>query len=316
MAVVSPSQPQAGPPYPPSRSRAEPASEPPSGRGGGGRPDPWLAIPGAALTVLAALLLGFAANLTVLGHIEHARAQQTGYDRLRAELALGTAPVGPKDARGKEVRDGAPVAVLHIPAIGLREVVFQGTTSGVLMSGPGHLRNTPMPGQAGTSTIMGRQWGYGSPFNHLARLHAGDPITVTTGQGHARYKVTDVRRAGDPTPPQLTSGGGRLTLVTATGGLYTPHGVLRVDADLVGTAQPAPVTGGAVSSAELPLSGDPSAWLPVLLWLQALLLATVAVSWAHRRWGSWQSWITGVPVLTALVIALSGAATELLPNLL
>jgi LPXTG-site transpeptidase (sortase) family protein len=273
-------------------------------------------IPGAALTVLALLLLGFAANLTVIGHIEHARAQQTGYDRLREELALGTAPVGPTDQNGHPVAEGAPVAVLHIPRIGVREVVFQGTTSGVLMSGPGHLRNTPMPGQPGTSTIMGRQWGYGSPFLHIDELHVGDPITVTTGQGNQQYEVTAVRRPGDPAPAQLAAGQGRLTLVTATGGPYTPHGVLRVDALLTGTAQPAPASGGTVSAAELPLAGDQSAWLPVLLWLQALLLATVAVTWCFRRWGRWQTWTAGLPVLIALVLGLSGSITQLLPNLL
>jgi LPXTG-site transpeptidase (sortase) family protein len=312
VVVVSPPQPEAGLPSPPPRPPAEP--EPgPTGRS---RPDPWLAVPGAALTVLAALLLGFAAHLTVLGHLEHARAQQTGFAKLRDELALGTAPVGPRDQNGRAVPNGAPVAVLHIPGIGLREVVFQGTTSGVLMSGPGHLRNTPLPGQPGTSTIMGRQWGYGGPFNHLSRLHPGDTVTVTTGQGEQHYKITGLRRGGDPQPAELQPGQGRLTLITATGGYFTPHGVLRVDADLVGQAQPAPASGGSVTAAELPLAGDPSAWLPILLWLQALLLATVAVTWAFRRWGRWQTWIAGVPVLSALVVALSGAATELLPNLL
>ncbi|MCZ0981039.1 hypothetical protein O1L60_24275 [Streptomyces diastatochromogenes] len=31
------------------------------------------------------------------------------------------------------------------------------------MSGPGHRRDTALPGQPGASVIMGRQWGYGSP---------------------------------------------------------------------------------------------------------------------------------------------------------
>ncbi|SEO99927.1 LPXTG-site transpeptidase (sortase) family protein [Actinacidiphila rubida] len=306
MAVLSPTQPAAAPPQ-------EPAAPPPGGRG---QADLRFVLPGAALTLLAVLLLGFAANLTVLGHIEHARAQQSGYDQLRSELAQGTAPVGRLDMNGKEVPSGSPVAVLHIPALKLREVVFQGTTSGVLTKGPGHLRNTPLPGQPGTSTILGRQWGYGSPFNHLDELKAGDPITVTTGQGQQHYQVTGIRRAGDPAPAALQNGQGRLTLITATGGAYTPHGVLRVDATLVGTAQPAPAAGGLISTAERPLEGDPSAWLPVMLWLQALLIVVVAATWAFRRWGRWQTWIAGVPVLVAIVVALSGAATELLPNLL
>lgn len=309
MAVLSPTPETAEPPPESPREPQEPAPA----RSG---PDLRLVVPGAALTVLAALLLGFVVNLTVLGHIEHARAQQNGYGRLRAELALGTAPVGRYDDRGKPVPGGAPVAVLHIKAIGLREVVFQGTTSGVLMSGPGHRRDTPMPGQAGTSIIMGRQWGYGSPFNHLDRLRAGDPITVTTGQGQQRYQVTGIRRAGDPAPAAPGSGQGRLVLMTATGDLYSPRAVLRVDAQLVGPAQPGPAAGGGLTPAEQPLAGDESAWLPVMLWLQGLLLVTVAITWSFRRWGRWQTWICGLPVLTAVVVALSGSAARLLPNLL
>ncbi|MFI0940632.1 sortase [Streptomyces sp. NPDC021020] len=308
MAVLSPSREAAGPPPEPAGPEGPPDARRPAG--------PWLVVPGAALTLLAALLLGFVVNLTVLGHVEHARDQQTGYDKLRAELALGTAPVGRLDADGKPVAMGAPVAVLHIKAIGLKEVVFQGTTSGVLRSGPGHRRDTPLPGQPGTSILMGRQWGYGSPFNHLDELTAGDRITVTTGQGRQEYKVTGLRRAGDPAPAPPAAGQSRLILMTATGGLYTPHGVLRVDADLVGDVQPGPAAGGGITAAEAPLAGDPAAWLPIMLWLQALLLAVVAVTWIFRRWGRWQTWICAVPVLTAVVVALSGEATRLLPNLL
>lgn len=308
MAVLTPSREAAGPP-------PEPAE--PEGRPGRGRPGAaWFVVPGAALTLLAALLLGFAVNLTVLGHVEHARAQQNGYNKLRTELALGVAPVGRLDADGKAVSMGSPVAVLHIKAIGLKEVVFQGTTSGVLRSGPGHRRDTPLPGQPGTSILMGRQWGYGSPFNHIDELKAGDAITVTTGQGQQQYKVTGTRHAGDPAPALPGSGQSRLMLMTATGGVYTPHGVLRVDAELVSPLQPGPAAGGGITSAEAPLAGDPAAWLPIMLWLQGLLLAVVAITWCFRRWGRWQTWICAVPVLTAFVVALSGEATRLLPNLL
>jgi LPXTG-site transpeptidase (sortase) family protein len=308
VAVLSPSREAAGPPPEPEETNERSAVRHAA--------DPRFVISGAALTVLAALLLGFAANLTVLGHVEHARSQQTGYAKLRAELALGVAPVGRSTDKGTPVPAGDPVAILHIKAIGLREVVFQGTTSGVLMSGPGHRRDTPLPGQPGTSIIMGRQWGFGSPFQHIGELHPGDGISVTTGQGQQQYKVTGVRRAGDPAPAFPGTGQGRLILMTATGSLYTPRGVLRVDAQLVSQVQPGPAAGGGITSAEEPLAGDQSAWLPILLWLQALLLAAAATAWTYRRWGRWQTWICGLPVLVAIVIALSGEATRLLPNLL
>ncbi|MFJ1618292.1 sortase [Streptomyces sp. NPDC087228] len=309
---------------PPPPATPAPAPAPPRPeRAGEPRPParPGLALAGAALCVLAAVLLGFAANLTVVGHLQHARDQQTAHDELRRQLALGTAPVGQRTFDDKPVPPGAPVALLRIPALGLREVVGEGTTSGVLMSGPGHRRDTPLPGQAGTSVIMGRQWGYGSPFHALSGLRAGAEIDVTTGQGRAVYEVLGVRRSGDRLPAPAGTRG-RLTLVTASGGPYTPEGVLYVDAGLTTPVQPSPpryVRPGWIGPAEQALgqeSGEGDAWLAVFLRSQALLAAALLTVWLHRVWGKWQTWITAGPVLAALGLAVAGAATRLLPNLL
>lgn len=278
-----------------------------------------LALAGAALCVLAALLIGFAANLTVVGHLQHARDQSTAYDDLREQLALGTAPVGQSTYDGKPLALGAPVALLRIPALGIREVVAEGTTSGVLMSGPGHRRDTALPGQAGASVIMGRQWGYGSPFNDVHRLPPGARVEVTTGQGEAVYEVTAVRRPGDPNPAPLGAGEGRLTLMTASGGAYTPEDVLRVDAKLIGDAQPSParpLRPGWITAAEKPLAGESDVWPGIFLGVQALLAAAILTVLARRRWGTRQTWVAAVPVLVALGVLVSGQLTRLLPNLL
>ncbi|MFF9148837.1 sortase [Streptomyces sp. NPDC014861] len=274
---------------------------------------------GVALCVLAALLIGFAANLTVVGHLQHARDQSTAYDELREQLALGTAPVGQTTYDGRAVALGDPVALLRIPVLGVREVVAEGTTSEVLRSGPGHRRDTPLPGQAGQSVLMGRQWGYGSPFNDLHRLPPGARVEVTTGQGEAVYAVVGVRRPGDPTLPAPRDGEGRLTLVTASGGAYTPENHLFVDAKLVSEVRPSPprpLRPGWITDAEKPLAGDPAAWPNIFLGAQALLLAAVLTAAARRRWGPRQTWVAATPVLLALGVLVSGELTRLLPNLL
>ncbi|SFC23302.1 LPXTG-site transpeptidase (sortase) family protein [Streptomyces aidingensis] len=282
-------------------------------------PDARFAVPGAALLILAALLLGFAANLTVVSHLQHARAQQTGFAELREQLALGTAPVGQTDYRGHPLDPGAPVALLRIPALDLREVVFEGTTPGVLTAGPGHRRDTVLPGQAGTSVLMGRQWAYGGPFRELHTLAVGDTVEITTGQGEHVYRVTGLRYPGDEVPAPAGEGEGRLTLITATGGPYTPSDALRVDAELTTGVQPAPARifpVGSLGPGEETLEGDSRVWIQVLLWSQGLLLAALAVTWAYRNWGRAQAWIVGVPLLGGLSVGLSGALTMLLPNLL
>ncbi|MHB9859514.1 sortase [Streptomyces sp. YIM S03343] len=310
MSVLAPP-----PPAPPA------AAAPPSPPSAGERPParPGLALSGAVLCVLAAVLLGFAANLALVGHLQQARDQRVRYAELRKELALGTAPVGQRTYDGKPLQPGAPVALLRIPALHLRKVVSEGTTSGILMSGPGHRRDTPMPGQAGTAVVMGRQWGYGSPFARIGDLPVGARVELTTGQGTSVYEVTGIRRAGDKLPVQLTGSQGRLTLITATGGPYTPSGVLRVDARLTTPVQPSPprlLRSGWITPAEEALGTENDAWLAVFLWSQGLLLAALLTVWTYRVWGRWQTWICAVPVLTALGLAVASSLTRLLPNLL
>jgi sortase A len=278
-----------------------------------------IVVASTALTILGVLLLGFVVQLVLLSDLEHNRAQRVNYANFRSELALGTAPVSAVDNNKKPVALGAPIAVVDIPLLGVREVVGQGTTSGVLAKGPGHRRDTVLPGQAGTSVIMGRRASYGAPFNKLSSLRVGDRINVTTGQGVQRFGVIDVRRAGDPSPAALADGESRLLLMTATGAAYVPGGILRVDAKLLSDVQPTGLVG--LTASQLPddekaLAGESGAWLPIVLWGQALLLAALGFVWARLRWGRWQAWLVGVPILAALGIAVAGSFVRLLPNLL
>lgn len=274
-----------------------------------------------ALAILSGALLGCAAYFVFGSALHHARAQHVAYANFRAELALATAPTGqfvpghPKTL----LTPGTPVAVLKIPALHVNEVVFEGTTGAVLENGPGHLRSTPLPGQAGTSEIMGRASLYGGPFRGLAQLRPGDTITVITGQGRNAYRVMDIRRAGDPQPEPLAPGAGRLMLATADGNVFAPSGVIRVDADLVSSAQPsAPLrlTGSQLTDAEQGMASDATAWYALVLWAQALLLAALGVAWANTRWRAWQTWLVAVPVIGYFGLGVADQAVRLLPNLM
>jgi hypothetical protein len=273
-----------------------------------------------AITTLSIILLGFVVYIGFVARLHHDRAQYTSYANFRQELALGTAPAGqtvPGDPT-KLLALGTPVAVLTIPELGINEVVFEGTTGSVLEKGPGHLRSTPLPGQAGTSEIMGKSTTYGGPFNGLASLLPGDTFTVTTGQGVHQYKVLDVRRSGYPQPPAPASSRGRLVLATAEGGPFTPDGVLRVDADLTSDVQPQArrvLPASKLSAAEQAMATDRSAWFWLVVVGEALLIAVVLVSLARVGWGRWQSWIIAVPVLGYFGLAVADQAARLLPNL-
>ncbi|MFD8723340.1 sortase [Streptomyces sp. NPDC059629] len=271
------------------------------------------------LLSLAALLLGITVQLLVVSGAQQHSAQHADFDQLRERLALGTAPVAQTDQDGKLLAPGTPVAIVDVPKLGLSQVVLEGTDSSVLTDGPGHRRDTPMPGQAGTSVLMGRAAAYGGPFGKLSQLATGDTFTVVTGQGKARFQVIDVRRAGDPAPTALASGKSRIVLITATGPKFMPSGILRVDADMVSAPFQTPsavIRAGTLPSSEEPLARPSGVPWPLVMWLQALLLCAVAAVWTWHRWGRHQTWIVFAPVVAVLGLQVATRTTELLPNLL
>lgn len=271
------------------------------------------------LLLLGILCVGFLVNLVFVSQLVHARDQEVLYSDFRSELANAIAPVGQTDINGALLTPGAAVAVIEIPDLGMREVVVEGTTSTVLESGPGHKRDTVLPGQAGVSVIYGRQAAFGGPFGQLEILQPGTKIVATTGQGTAEYEVTDVRRPGDPIPEPLVAGEGRLTLVTAMGPRFMPTDILRVDAALVTEPQPAPprvLTPAAMDPAEQAMAGDPAGLVPLLLWLQLMLVIVVGALWLALRWGRWQAWLVAAPAVFFVGIMASMSAIRLLPNLM
>jgi len=282
---------------------------------------PAVQVISTAITLLSVVLLGFAGYLGFVARLHHDRAQLVAYANFRRDLAQATAPTGqtrPDNPR-KLLDLGTAVAVLEIPRLHLKEVVFEGTTGAVLENGPGHLRSTPLPGQAGTSEIMGRAATYGGPFAGLSTLVPGDTITVVTGQGEHHYTVLDVRRTGFPQPPPPATGAGRLVLATAYGGPVVPSDVLRVDADLTSTVAPnARLVLGAsrIPPAEQAMAIDAGAWFPIVFIGEALVLAVGLASLARTFWGAWQTWIVAVPVLCYFGFATADQVARLLPNLM
>ncbi|MGN6161300.1 MAG: sortase [Marmoricola sp.] len=277
-----------------------------------------LRVSGWAMVLFAALFVGFVFHLAVFSNLAEHRSQTMLYNSFRSELAFGTAPIGQVDSNGAVLRQGAPVALLAIPSLGITDTVVEGTAGRVLLDGPGHRRDTPLPGQQGISVIYGRQASYGGPFADIAKLKAGATISTTTGQGQATYRVVDVRHAGDKAPALASPSAGRLTLVTADGTPFLSGSVVRVDADLVGKAFPAPqpvLLPGSLSPAEDPLASDSSGWLQLFLWGELAIIVTAAVAFALRRWGTWHAWIVGIPLILLIGTEMAKQLVIVFPNL-
>jgi sortase A len=161
----------------------------------------------AAAMVLAGVLALADAALTLAWQEPvsalRARAAQP---RLRAELrALDLAVPGPSGtqrraavatsarALRRRTHDGAAVARLRIPRIGLDAVVVRGTRPDDLERAPGLLDTTALPGERGTVAIAGHRTTYGAPFRHLDRLRRGDRLTVAMPYATLRYAVEGTR---------------------------------------------------------------------------------------------------------------------------
>ena len=118
------------------------------------------------------------------------------------------------------IEEGAPIAQIKIPSIGVSKVIVAGVSVQDLRKGPGHFPNTPFPGQLGNVAIAGHRTTYGQPFLLLDELKAGDPVEITTILGDSYvYLVTGAEEVGkndyfvitDSDPTKAT-----LTLVTCT----------------------------------------------------------------------------------------------------
>ena len=258
-----------------------------------------------ALLLLAGIVLGFAGYLYVLSGVQESRSQVLEYARLRGELAGQVAPLGP-------TAPGSPVAVLDIPSIGVRNmVVVEGTSPENLTLGPGHLRDTPLPGQAGVSEIFGRRATFGGPFAGLARLRPGDVIRVVTGQGGSIYTVAATADSGQTVEDTVPN---RLILLTAASPFIPSH-YIEVDARLTTRAHPSPGVAREITRPEFPLAGDTSALIFTIGWEFVLALVVAGAVIAAARWSPRIAYVGIAPLALAVLWASYHSLAASLPNL-
>lgn len=277
--------------------------------------DVWSIV--STTSVMCFLVAGWmVAQMLYLGGLAQDRAQDALYADFRAELASGTAPTGPV------VEVGTPVAKISIPHIGVEQVVVEGTASGDLLDGPGHLRNTVLPGQRGTSAVLGRASTYGAPFARLGELGAGDQVNVVTAQGETRFRVIGVRRAGDPLPQPRPEDAARLVLVSgesSAGRLpsLSPGNVVYVDTEAEEAFDTPAGLPRVVPDPEQAMGTESGAVMPLLTLCLGLLLALAnGVIAARHRFGTALVWVVAAPVVIAVAWLTTDVVMRLLPNLM
>jgi sortase A len=273
---------------------------------------------GLAITLAGVVLLLFAGYLFGWSNLQVDHSQR----RLLTTYGVGTCPkYSPSCAAefaafdGVLPPDGKAVAVLRIPAIGLQDVVVEGTTATDLQQGPGLMPATSVPGSAGEAVIAGRKLTFGGLFASIGRLRAGDPISVVDFLGSFRFVV--IRQftvAPGRSLPVVKSNLGLLALVTSKQAV-PPSGFQVVEARLVGDPVRAPSRPPrpAVVS-ELTLGGDHSALLPLLGWGVALVLLLIGTVIAYRRTGrTLLVYVLSTPILLPVALFTFENAARLLP---
>ncbi|MCL2804205.1 MAG: sortase [Micrococcales bacterium] len=271
------------------------------------------------LALLAALVLGFLMNLVLLSGLQQAIAQIQLRGVFAGQLEAGTAPVSEGTFEDVLLSDGDPVARIEIPGISLDQIVVQGTAAGALKSGPGHRRDSALPGQPGFTVIMGRAAAYGGPFARIQELAPGEAISLITGQGEHVYRVIGVRYAGDLAPPLPKAGQSRLVLETARGLPFMPSGVIRVDAELVSPPQPTGLrqtTFWQLPRADKEMASDYRTVWALVFALQFFVLAGAAATYSLRLVGRAKTWLVFAPVLLLAGLLVADQLILLLPNLM
>jgi sortase A len=83
-------------------------------------------------------------------------------------------------------KEGDVLGRIEIPRLGLAVEVLEGTSSGTLRVGVGHIEGTALPGEPGNIGIAGHRDTF---FRGLKDIRTGDEIQLQTATGLSQYKV-------------------------------------------------------------------------------------------------------------------------------
>jgi sortase A len=194
-------------------------------------------VAGFSLLIAGGLLFSFAGGRYALGAVAQDEARRT-WDEAKAHSALNAAlALGLRDRGLGAIVDGAPVARLVIPKIGLDEIVLEGVDDNSMNGGPGHFPGSPLPGEPGNAIISAHRDRH---FRHLDDLAIGDTIRTESGSRAATWVIVSRRVVDKAAPALFPSKVAILTLTTCWPIRYLGSAPER----LIVTAKPVQTTKG------------------------------------------------------------------------
>ena len=167
------------------------------------------------LAAVAALALGYWAAVFVSARLFQTKEAQDFARELQAKVTRDTMASRSDQAKeGEEQppREGAVIAELGIPRLGLSTMVVEGVGDGDLKLAAGHMPGTALPGKQGNIGIAGHRDTF---FRPLRFIRKDDVIALTTLRGVSRYRVVSTKIVGpDEVQVLYPTGRDALTLVT------------------------------------------------------------------------------------------------------
>jgi len=128
-----------------------------------------------------------------------------------AQVLIARAWSAPEPAKPWPWADTWPVARLQVPALAVDLYVLAGEQGNALAFGPGHVRQSAVPGTPGLSVIGGHR---DTHFAFLADLAPGQLLWLTPRHGAPRrYRISSAHVADIRSGP-LSAGGDAVLLVT------------------------------------------------------------------------------------------------------
>jgi sortase A len=88
---------------------------------------------------------------------------------------------------------GDAIGKITLPTQDRSYFLIEGTDTADLRKGPGHYRDTPLPGERGTVAIAGHRTTYLAPFRKIDKLKRGDRVIVDMTYGRFTYRVEGTR---------------------------------------------------------------------------------------------------------------------------
>ncbi len=140
------------------------------------RPTPRKLIPPVLMVLGVVLLFYVASQYWGMYHTQEQLAREWEHQAATANVP-GHAALSPQDMLTRVI----------VKKIGLDAIVVEGASRKQLSEGPGHMKETAMPGEVGNAVITGHRDTF---FRHIYELNKGDEIVVRRAGQVFRFEVT------------------------------------------------------------------------------------------------------------------------------